>query len=411
MNGPLLRKALHQTFVRVLEGVDLRRCTAEFAASLPLPRRVLLLAAGKAAPAMALGAFDALGSTIDKALVVTTDGTDTHDLPARAEVLFASHPISDDRSVHAAHRAVSLANSVASDEAQLVLVSGGASALWCAPPPDVSLQTKQAITDALLRAGASIQQVNTVRRHLSLIKGGGLVRACRAPTFCGIASDVVGGLLHDVGSGPAVADPTEPGDACHILTSYLPDRSQAVCSLLRPSLSAQEAAHRGAYARILIEPESLGRAMLSALAAAGFAGTFSRLDNVSAEQLACYLLDTARKLEPAHAHVVTCEPTVTLPADAGRGGRAGWTALRCLPHLDEGVALLCGASDGMDGSSKTAGACVDGTLRSALPPSDMEHALRTFSDAAIHHRLATHIITGPTGLNLTDVYVLVRAPV
>jgi len=131
--------------------------------------------------------------------------------------------------------------------------------------------------------------------------------------------------------------------------------------------------------------------------------------SATAEELAELLRAKAMTLEEGEAVVFAAEPSIRLPAGAGRGGRAGWVALRVLaePGLGADTAVLCGSSDGVDGTSGTSGACVSGGL--AVDCGQAQAALRSYDDASIHARLGTHLRGAATGLNLTDVYVIARA--
>ncbi len=116
----------------------------------------------------------------------------------------------------------------------------------------------------------------------------------------------------------------------------------------------------------------------------------------------------ALALGPGEAAVIACEPTVRLPSERGRGGRAGWVALSAMDWLPEGVALLCAASDGVDGSSGAAGALVTRSDAERAGRGTIEAALAAFDDATVHEALGTHLPGGPTGHNLTDVHVVAR---
>jgi hydroxypyruvate reductase len=176
---------------------------------------------------MARGALDALGRRVSGGLVVTKDG---HSAPVPPlEVLEASHPIPDARSVEAAERALRLAQSLGPSDALLVLISGGASALWCAPARDVRLEEKQLVTQALLNAGAEIREINTVRKHLSRIKGGRLLAAAQPAKVLTLAvSDVAGDAPDQIGSGPTFPDPTTSAEALAVLRNRGVEVSPAV---------------------------------------------------------------------------------------------------------------------------------------------------------------------------------------
>jgi hydroxypyruvate reductase len=365
----------------------------------------VILSVGKAAPAMALGATAAFDDNFS-GLIVTTDGTPVPDLPGSLSLLRAAHPIPDSRSVVAANTALHLARSSTSDSL-LVLISGGTSSLLCAPK-GLSLNEKRTVTDHLLRSGASIRECNTVRRHLSAIKGGRLGTAFRGKVHCVILSDVVGGEAHDVGSGPAVADPSTMQDADRILRRYLPPDLVQLCSASLDESIKPSAAKDWSHA-VLASPADLARTLANHLGRVGLTMTWTTLEEGTAEELSEVLLETARGLLPGQGQVIASEPTLRVPQGFGRGGRAGWVALNVLSSLPPDVTLFAAASDGVDGNSGSGGACVDGEMKHALSPSTIERHLSRRDDAAAHEALGSSLRGEPTGLNLTDVFAVLRA--
>lgn len=371
---------------------------------------VHVIAVGKAAPRMFRDCEKVLDHRIERALVITTDSTDAGEIGSSETLLRAAHPIPDARSVEAASRALELAAQVPDDATLIVLVSGGASSLLCAPPTSMPLQDKQRVIDELLRSGAPIGDVNTVRRHLSRIKGGRLAVACRAQVLCSIESDVIGGAPHDVGSGPACEDPTSVSDAERVLMQALGEwRAREVLGHLSEGLSTRDARALRVDARIVLGPEDLAASLASGLARRGLRTSHRLVPSATAEELAELLHATTMTLEEGEAVVFAAEPAIRLPTYAGRGGRAGWVALRVLaePGLRVDAAVLCASSDGVDGTSGASGACVSGGI--AVEPGQAQAALRSYDDASVHARLGTHLKGGATGLNLTDVYVCARA--
>ncbi|MBA4159344.1 MAG: glycerate-2-kinase family protein, partial [Gemmatimonadetes bacterium] len=197
-----------------LEG-DLLRTAGE-TIDLAEIERVLLVGAGKAAPGMALGALDVLGDRVRAGTITTKDGHE-QDVPG-IDVWEAAHPIPDTRGLAGASEALHLCRGAGARDLVLCLLSGGASALWPAPPPGVALGDLQRITDALLRAGSPIGEVNAVRKHLSRLSGGQLARAASpARLLTLVVSDVVGSPLDVIASGPAVPDPSSFADALEVI--------------------------------------------------------------------------------------------------------------------------------------------------------------------------------------------------
>ena len=399
-----------------IASIDLAARVKDALAPLPPPRaKVVVVAIGKAAPVMARAAIDRWATRIDRALVVTTDGTDASMLagaPVPVDVRQAAHPLPDERSVAAAEEALRLVRGEAKDLC-LALVSGGASSLVCAPSPGLSLETKRGIVRAMLDSGAPITEVNLLRRHLSRIKGGGLARAALpGRTLALVVSDVlvdrggqvVVGEASDVGSGPASADPTSLDDARAALRRRAPDLAQRVDAAFVTNLSARSAIARRAQTRVVATPLDLVAAASSVARRLGFEVEVVPPSLDRADDLAARWVERARVLDRGHALVAVAEPSVVVPANAGKGGRAGRLALRAWSlGLPDDVALACVASDGVDGSSDAAGAVVSGRS-----PEGADAALDAFDDAPF---LATHgasIASAPSGKNLLDLHLIVR---
>jgi len=407
-----LRQVLAEVFRESLATLDPARLVAEaLPARPPDGARVRLFAAGKAAGAMARGALSRWGDRIEAALVVTVDGAPIDwnglDLPRTPDVLLAAHPVPDERSVTAARAALAFVRGLGPDDHLLALISGGSSALLVSPPPGLDLEDERHVVRALLEGGAPIHDVNLVRRHLSRIKGGRLALAA-APAFVETLalSDVVAGALHDIGSGPTVPDPTTAAEARRALDQYAPPE---LAAQLGPFLDDTESPLPvRTSARLLAGPEDFARAAAALLAARGFSVRIEPAEGGDAHAVVEKRLTQAMTLAPGHAIVVACEPTLALPPQRGRGGRAGWVALAAVKSLPPGVALLCGASDGADGSSGAAGAVVSAEAAGDLDSARIDAALGAYDDAAVHRTIGTAIVTGPTGQNLTDLHILAR---
>ncbi|WP_437960137.1 glycerate kinase [Sorangium sp. So ce119] len=387
----------------------------------PLRGRVVVIAAGKAALGMAQGALRSRWADriVDGlAVTVAAPACSARDLHAAASdpdeaalrplrVMRAAHPIPDGRSMDAAAAALAIAAALGPDDLLLALISGGASALLAAPPPGVSLADKQALVAALLERGAPIQEVNLVRRHLSRIKGGRLAAAAApARVLTLLMSDVVGGLPHDISSGPTVPDPTRVEEARAALDRWAPQLSRLAPAL---SESLKPAGAPPLETRMLADPEKLAERVAAALAArTGLRAVAAAAEDGDARAIVQRRLALARALAPGEAAVIPCEPTLALPAERGAGGRAGWIALAALRDLPPDVVLLCAATDGADGSSGAAGAVVARAAAASMDDRAIEAALTRFDDAAAHRALGTRLEIGPTGHNLTDVHIIAR---
>jgi glycerate 2-kinase len=366
---------------------------------------------------MARGALRVWKDRVERALVVmpnatsrprfawspvhTEEGADMGD--RRVDVLRAGHPLPNATSVEAGERALQLAHGEAKD-LLLVLISGGASALLCAPLESLTLQDKVDVTRALLASGAPISEINLVRRHLSRVKGGGLTRAAwPGRVLALVASDVIGGHIREVGSGPTLPDPTTIEDARAALARWAP-------SLTRPfhfgeTLKPDEPAARRQRAKLVARPDDFAKAVAQALATEGFHARMLSPTNADAGDLAHEYLRLAEGLAQGSAWVRAAEPglAVTHPSP-GKGGRATHMAALVGRYLPAGFVFLAGASDGVDGSSDLAGAVVDADF-GALGDARIAAALDT---ATLHAEAETGIELGPTGKNFADVHVLVR---
>jgi glycerate 2-kinase len=381
--------------------------------------RVLVLGCGKAAAAMARAAEARLGDRIAAGLVVVKDG---YTVPTRrVEVVEAGHPVPDARGERAAARLLELAATAGRRDLVLFLVSGGGSALTPAPPPPITLAEKQAVTRALLAAGATIDELNAVRKHLSLIKGGQLARAAAPAAVVTLAlSDVVGDRLDVIASGPTAPDPTTFADALDVLR-------RRDCLVKAPQ-AVRERLEAGARGEVPETPKPgdpifehvihviIGTNSLVAEAAVAEARRLgyrtellTRALTGEARDVARELVGRARRLPSRSCLVAAGETTVTVRGH-GRGGRCQEFALAAALALSPGdpLTVLAAGTDGTDGPTDAAGAIVDGgTVRrgdasgvdaaAALAENDAYNFLRASGDL---------LVSGPTNTNLLDVYVL-----
>ena len=403
----LLRAALGE-----LDLAERVRAALDPAGDLP----ACVVAIGKAAPAMAAGAVARWGAAIETCLVVTSHETSVdalHEEASRAgieaqvRVLRSAHPLPDARSIRAGKACLA---AVASPLPRpvLVLVSGGASALVAAPIPAISLAQKRAVTRTLLASGATVQELNVVRKHLSRLKGGGLARAAGpSPLQTLIASDVVGGTAADVGSGPTLPDPSSVADARRILRRFAPDFAALPLARSLPRLSAPP------RVQIVASPEALAVAVGRLLRAAGERVQVLEPSQASAADLAVEYL--ARAARAPGVFVRVAEPSVAVPmrARAGAGGRSTHLATlvgRGLSPLRR-VIFAAFASDGVDGESGTGGAIVDQRFATRatqrLGEAAVDDALARFDTGALHRALGTALAEAPSGHNLADVHVLI----
>lgn len=368
-----------------------------------------MIAIGKAALTMFEGAeagFLRAGASIAHALVVGPDGTVLPRSTKRVVCMHAAHPLPDARSVKAADRALRLAGRAGRVRGTrgnlLVLVSGGASSL-VSKPAGMSLARKREVVNALLRAGATIEEVNLVRRHASAIKGGGLLRAAgRARVVTLVVSDVLADAPWDVGSGPATPDPTTRAAARAVLRRRVPELSRLP---LRETLAPR--ASLGVDTELVASPGWFACELAHALTASGLRCRALPPSNAEVGVLAARYMQTARKMKPGTAILRAAEPSVTVPQKAGKGGRCTQLAALVSSGLPPGVVFLAGATDGVDGSSGTAGAVVHAGSFAARPEARAK-AIERFDAGPLHVRAGTALPSVVSGVNFADVHVLAR---
>jgi glycerate 2-kinase len=386
-------------------------------------RRVIVLGCGKAGAAMARAAESVLGDRISQGLVVVKDG---YTLPTRVvELAEAGHPVPDRRGQAAAQRVLSLAQSADSRDLVIFLISGGGSALMPAPAPPITLEQKQEVTRLLLGAGASIGELNAVRKHLSLLKGGQLARAATpARVLTLLLSDVIGDPLDVIASGPTVPDPTTFSDALDVLARrHVADRvAPAVIERLQAGArgAIPETPKPGEPLFTSVTHVVIGNNRLvvdSAARAAERLGLTPVIATAALEgearEAASMLVARARSLSPPACLIAGGETTVTVRG-SGRGGRCQEFALAAALALegDDGVTVLAAGTDGTDGPTDAAGALVDGKTLERARAAGLDPD-RSLADNDSHTLLAASgdlVVTGPTNTNLLDLYIALHVP-
>ena len=387
---------------------------------LPDPRslgagRLVVIGAGKASAAMARAVEDHWPGALS-GLVVTRYG---HSVPCqRIEVVEAAHPVPDAAGEQAAQRMLDLVSGLHADDLVLCLISGGGSALLPLAAPGVTLQDKQAISRALLSSGASIREMNCVRRHLSAIKGGRLGAACHpAKVLTLLISDVPGDAPMDIASGPTVADPSTCADALALLRRYAIALPPAVQALLESgegeSIKPGDSRLQGHTTRLIATPQQALQAAAEVAQAAGYAAYIlgDALEGEARElgtALAGIARQVAQRNQPVAAPCVLLsggETTVTVRG-TGRGGRnvefllALGLALNGQPR----VHALAADTDGVDGQEDISGACLapDTLARAwAMDMSPREH-LDNNNGHGFFGALGDSVVTGPTRTNVND---------
>lgn len=388
---------------------------------IPIAGRLVIVAVGKAAVAMARGAEAAVGDLVRDALIVTKVGHADEPGLRAWRVLESSHPVPDERSVEAGRAALAMVEGLGTGDVLLALISGGGSALIEAPRSPVSLNDLATATDLLLRAGAPIHDLNALRTPLSLIKGGGLRRAAGAATVVTLVlSDVLGNDPRVIASGPTVwADP-DPTSALAVLDRYrVADRvpHSIIDALTR--LPAEAVPPNDATLTDVVDVVGDNARAVAALAAAARADGFRPRIIWSdrrgeAAELAATWVD-ACAAAPAADDVLLGggEATVTVTGD-GVGGRNTEFALAAALALEERgmsdwtIASL--ATDGQDGPTDVAGAVADvGTpARARAAGIDPVASLARNDSLPVFAAAGGLVRPGPTGTNVNDLYLAVR---
>ena len=374
----------------------------------PPAGRTVVVGAGKAAATMARAVEDHWDGPLE-GLVVTRYG---HRVPtARIEVVEAAHPVPDAGGREAAARILSMAKRLNAGDLALCLVSGGGSALLTLPAEGIALADKQAVTGALLRSGAAIDEINCVRKHLSAIKGGRLGAACYpARVVSLLISDVPGDDPAVIGSGPTVPDPTTFADALAVLQKYGIAEPAAV---IRHLESGSEETPKEGDPRLADAETRMVATSAMALAAAAEAAREAGYEPVilgdtlegEARALAREHAQRARDAAPGTVLLSGGEATVTVTGE-GRGGPNAEYALALASALDgaPGIFAIACDTDGIDGTEDNAGALVtpDTLARARAAGEDAATRLAANDAYGFFAGIGDLVMTGPTLTNVND---------
>ena len=403
-----VRSAFEEAFRRGLAAVDPAVAVKAKLEGFKIEGPVTVIAIGKAARSMAHGAIEILQDQVAGGVVVSPDPPDGPG-SSRLRCLQGGHPIPNAASLEAGRTVMHEA--AGAEGTMLVLISGGASALAEVPADGVTLADLTATYTVLLRSGLPIQDVNTVRRHLSALKNGGLLAATNVPTVTLVIADVVGADSTAVGSGPTLSDSSTPADALAIVTEagILGLLPPAVVAALRTTAPppTSSASHRWA---IVTDGASAVRAAADFLRTTGFN---TEVDpNPLIGDAAAQGNRLALAAPPSIITLRHGETVVTVRGDSP-GGRNQHAALAAAMALDGQVAVFGAlSSDGTDGLTEAAGAIVDGgtcqRIRAAgLDPEESLAGCRSHDALAASGDL---VVTGPTGTNVADIWMAWRQP-
>ncbi len=418
--------ALYQTAVTTAHPST---CLPAHLPAVPNDGRIIVIGAGKANAAMAIAAEKfyaaAIGGDRVGGFVTTRHG---FKLPAnRIEIIEAAHPVPDQNSIDGASRAIDAAKSANSSDLVLVLLSGGASALWCQPVAGVSFAAKQALTKQLLRAGAPIGEMNVVRKHLSRIKGGKLAAAAFPARLLTLAiSDVPGDEPTSIGSGPTVADPTTLADARAVFARWgivpSPEIASALNNCANETIKPGDEVLRNSDFQIVAAPKASLDAAAQQARALGY----------EIEFLGDSLEGEAREVGYAHAQLAIeakrqgrrvailsgGEFTVTVTGN-GMGGPNQEYALALTMGLAgaPGISALAADTDGIDGgggnADDPAGAFVfpDTLLRASALNLNAATFLANNDSSGYFAALGDLVRVGPTQTNVNDFRIILIDPI
>jgi len=422
-----LRESARSIFDAALAAGDVRPLVERALAGIARPARgrVLVVGAGKASGAMAAAVEEAWGDRIADGVVAVKDGytVPTH----KVRLLEAGHPVPDERGAAAAREIRALAESAGAEDLVLVLVSGGGSALTPAPAPPITLADKQAMTRLLLAAGATINQLNAVRKHVSLLKGGQLARAAApARIEALLLSDVVGDPLDVIASGPTTPDVSTFAEALDILDRFaLRERApQTIVQRLEQGGRGEipETPKPGDALFARVRNTVIGNNALVVDAAAARARELGFTPHVltralegEAREAAGRFVELVRTIRSGRGPVTApaCviaggETTVTVRG-RGKGGRCQEFALAAALGMDglRAVVILAAGTDGSDGPTEAAGATVDAAsaARARAQGVDPLACLAENDSNAVLARTGDLLVTGPTNTNLLDLYI------
>jgi len=413
--------AMKQSIIRK----DNQLCVNTVRYDLSKYQRVVCVGAGKSSGHMARKLEQILGNHLEGGLIIVKDG---YGAPTqKIRLVEASHPLPDARGVRATKQILKIVKTLTRQDLLIVLLSGGASSLLCAPALGLTLTDKRRTTSMLLRCGATIHELNTVRKHLSGVKGGQLGQATSAKILTLIMSDVLGDDLATIGSGPTVPDPTTFEEAKTVLKHYhiwsnVPERvrkhleqgmkghiPETWKSRRRHSLRSRSiilANNQTALDGMAKEAKLMGlRPYILETPLQGEAKDIGTILGAMAKDIR----EFGNPVRPPACLIVGGEPTVTVTGK-GKGGRAQECVLASSQELTglPNVVVAGFGTDGTDGPTGVAGAMVDGKTvqRAKKKHISIESMLKEHDSYTFFHQVGGTIITGPTKTNVNDIYLI-----
>ena len=436
---PNLRKHADEIFKHVLSTLDseslVKKKVSISGSTLLVDQReynlkdyehIYVIGGGKACAPMAKTIEEILGDRLEDGIVVVKYG---HSLPLKKiKIIEASHPIPDANGLDGASEILRLLSRIGEKDLVICLISGGGSALLVQPQKEISLQDIQTTSNELLACGATIDEINAVRKHLSIIKGGHLAHASYPSTLITlILSDVIGDPLDIIASGPTVPDESTFGDACKVIGKYsLEDRiPDSVCKLLKKGQSGEARENPKKGDRVFTNTQNviIGSNKI-ALEAAKEKATdlgyntiiLSSMVQGESKEAAIFFSSIAKEVHRTGTPVSkpACiiaggETTVTIKGN-GKGGRNQEFALSAAMEIEgyDGIVILSAGTDGTDGPTDATGAivdsntCKDARERFCLKPEDYLSRNDSYN---VFNKTGEHIITGPTLTNVMDIMI------
>lgn len=392
-------------------------------------RRIFVIGGGKASGYMAEAIETILRDRIESGIVVVPKGTSEKFKTRVIKIHEASHPVPDESSAEGARRITEVVEAAGEDDLIICLISGGGSSLMAYPRNEISLEDKRKVTEILLKCGATIKEINAVRKHLSKFKGGHLAKSAYPATLISLLlSDVIGDPLDVIASGPTVPDTTTFTDAINILKKYnvwdaVPRAVKELLlsgekGLIKETPKSDDPCFEKVHNFIIgnnrdaciSAVNELKRAGLNTLLLTSYAEGEARHIGLIVSAIAREILSSENPVKRPAGIVIGGESTVTVTGK-GIGGRNQEISLSSALSISglKGVVIASASTDGIDGPTDAAGAIVDGSTipRSKKLGLNAEEYLRNNDSYSFFRELGDLIYTGPTGTNVNDITILV----
>jgi len=392
-------------------------------------KRVFVVGGGKASGYMAEALEDILGERIDEGIIVVPHGTAGKFKTRVVKIHEASHPIPDEKSVEGARKIVETTGKADENDLVICLISGGGSSLMAYPRDGLSLEDKRKVTDILLKSGATINEINAVRKHLSKFKGGNLARSAYPATLISLLlSDVIGDPLDVIASGPTVPDSTTFKDAINVLKKYevwnkVPEAVRSILlkgekGLIEETPKSDDKAFKKVHNYVignnriacLSAINELKKDGLNTLLLTSQIEGEARDVGIMISAIAKEIILSGNPVQRPAGIVIGGETTVTVRGE-GIGGRNQEIALSSALKISglKGVVIASVSTDGIDGPTDAAGAIVDGNTisRSKSKGLNAEKYLQNNDSYSFFKELGDLVFSGPTGTNVNDISILV----